>query len=120
MAIHIIDDSKHQVSFISLVYVNLCLSESPHACLVHVCAYIPNFYEQNSTSLISPRPTLFSKMKHMYSTIIMDCQTRTAQINCADCIAYKECSLCRSKQGTIKGNLELVVESPKLVAVAHR
>jgi hypothetical protein len=28
----------------------------------------------------------------MYSTIILDCQTRTATPNCEDCIAFKECS----------------------------
>ena len=52
----------------------------------------------------------------MYHTIIIDCQTKTAETNCEDCIAYKTCTIQRKKE---KENLADHIEFKVLPIPSH-
>jgi hypothetical protein len=41
----------------------------------------------------------------MYSSIILDCQTKKTNFSCEDCIAYKTCKI-RSKTGQAENKKE--------------
>jgi hypothetical protein len=38
----------------------------------------------------------------MYSTIIVECQTKTVNLNCEDCIAHKTCILQEKKDNPLE------------------
>jgi len=52
------------------------------------------------------------RQRDMYSTITIDGETKTANLNCEDCIAYKRCRVSERKISKAEANLQIFIEKP--------
>ncbi len=59
----------------------------------------------------------------MYSTIILDCQTKKANFSCEDCIAYKTCKIHgktdQTENKTKDAGLQLMVDNGAAASEKH-